>query len=323
MNQKINVVSLKKILMIWIGFSILLAFAGMFVFGYVNNGKTFFVMANILNLFFLLLYFLFRTNIEKIIANLINESSNLSFNIECKYDKRIGYTIIFLFIIICSIIIFFAIFDIEGYRFLISEDGVIEYGSAIFWFLSAIIMCYHMLMTSKREFNKHQLFFNMVLMAFFIVCGGEEISWGQRLISIKTPDLISSVNVQNEITLHNIGSISVFSNAFFVLTAAFFLCVPFLIRKNDRIKSVLYFLHFPTPNRFAIYVYVGSLLIWLFVGIRFGTLGFHPFSFFPEQYYNQMDDEVFEFCAAYSFFCFSILNSRTQFTMVQNHQQEA
>ena len=125
-------------------------------------------------------------------------------------------------------------------------------------------------------------------MAFFIVCCGEEISWGQRILGIETPDLIRSVNVQNEISLHNIFSSSVFSNVFFLFTVVFFLFVPFLIKKITIIKNMLYSIHFPIPNRFAIYVYVGSLLVWIFVGVRFGTLGFHPFSFYPEQYYTQM-----------------------------------
>ena len=37
--------------------------------------------------------------------------------------------------------------------------------------------------------------------AFFVA--GEEISWGQRLLGIATPEALSEVNIQHEITLHN------------------------------------------------------------------------------------------------------------------------
>ncbi len=37
-------------------------------------------------------------------------------------------------------------------------------------------------------------------------------------------------------------------------------------------------------------------------------MSFHPFSFYAQKYYTQMDDEIFEFFAAYSFFVFSIMS---------------
>ncbi len=52
--------------------------------------------------------------------------------------------------------------------------------------------------------------------------------------------------------------------------------------------------------------YLIGLLTWIIIGVRFGTLGFHPFSLWG--YYTQMDDEIFELFAAYSFFSFSFLD---------------
>ncbi len=81
------------------------------------------------------------------------------------------------------------------------------------------------------------------------------------------------------------------------------------MRKHVQLHNYIHFYAFPVPNRFVTYIFLISLSIWVFVGIRFGTLGFHPFSFYAEKYYTQMDDEVFEFLAAYSFFAFSIMDS--------------
>jgi hypothetical protein len=41
----------------------------------------------------------------------------------------------------------------------------------------------------------------VALGAFFVA--GEEISWGQRLLGIATPEAVSEVNIQHELTLHN------------------------------------------------------------------------------------------------------------------------
>ena len=302
-------------LIIWAVLTILLIFLELIVFIYASNAKAFIAMLNIINIVCFFCFFLFRRNVERIIEEL--ENLSITVNIKYNHEKRLGFVMIFLLIVFCGYVIFLACYDIDSYWQLIKEDGIVEYSSAFFWFFSAIVVCSHTIKLYRTETSRYQFLFNILLVIFFIACGGEEISWGQRIFGIGTPELIKSINVQGEITLHNIGSISVFSNFFFVITLTFFLLVPFIIKKYSQIKQALYLIYFPIPNRFVIFVYVGTLFVWIFVGLRFGTLGFHPFSFYPEQYYNQMDDEIFEFLAAYSFLCFSILNSVKEVTRLK------
>jgi len=127
-------------------------------------------------------------------------------------------------------------------------------------------------------------------------------------LNFDTPDVVRAVNVQNETNIHNIGSISVFENAFFLLNVAFFLLLPFFVAKHSVIRNYLRYYRFPTPCRWATYVFLITLSVWMFIGIRFGTLGFHPFSILPEKYYTQMDDEIFELFAAYSFLSFAVMD---------------
>ena len=49
---------------------------------------------------------------------------------------------------------------------------------------------------------------------------------------------------------------------------------------------------------------LGKIFLWMV--IFFGTLGFYPFSLWG--YYTQMDDEIFECLAAFSYLSFSILD---------------
>ena len=202
--------------------------------------------------------------------------------------------------------------NVESYFLLIQEDSVLEYGSALLWGLSAVILLIGMLQQAfTRQKDYGTIRFDLILFFFFLACAGEELSWGQRLIHIETPGLLKAINVQNEITLHNVGSISIFSNIFFILTLCFFIILPYISFRYRSISVYLIHKSFPIPNRFAVAVFLTTLFIWMFIGIRFGTLGFHPFSLYVEQYYNQMDDEIFEFLAAYSFLTFSILNGLT------------
>lgn len=154
-----------------------------------------------------------------------------------------------------------------------------------------------------------------LLVVFYFVCGGEEISWGQRIIGFAGPEKLIAINRQQETNLHNIGSLSLFSNLFFLLTLAFFLGLPWLANRraartsdgNDGNLQKLWNL-LPVVPTGARNAYLIALAVWLVIGIRFGTLGFHPYSLWG--YYTQMDDEVFEFFAAYSFWAFSLLDAK-------------
>ena len=315
MNQKPNFLISKNILMIWGGLTVLLIIYGLLTFTFDLRGQTFIVMLNVLNILLFSMVYIFRKKIEKAVTNVLEQSKDLSISIKYFYEKEIGSILLILFVVVGIAIMYYAVFDIEHYEFIMQEDYLVEYGSALFWLLAAVIVLIQSLILLFNKPNKYQLVINMVLIIFFIICAGEEISWGQRIFKFPTPEFLKVINVQNETTLHNIGSISIFSNGFFLVSLIFFLYIPFLIKRNSSVKNVLYFINFPIPTRFATYVFIASLFVWIFLGLRFGTLGFHPFSFYPENYYSQMDDEFFEFFAAYSYFCFSLLNSTKQITL--------
>lgn len=286
----------------------------------IQTGTTFFLLLNGINVVAIVAASMFRNQIATAIKSLTetyhslqHKLANKKIAVDYLHESRVGLFLVVVSALVGLYAIVLSLFDIQAYRLLIQEDGIIEYGSSLFWLLAALALLASVIRakTGGKVYNVWILP-HVLLILFFIVCGGEEISWGQRIFSLDTPDFLKAVNVQNEITLHNIGSISVFSNAFFLLTLIFFLCIPYIRAKNTDLRKLTDFYAFPTPNKYAVIVYTISLGIWLFIGIRFGTLGFHPFSFYAENYYTQMDDEMFEFLAAYSFFCFSVLDSLKQ-----------
>jgi len=187
---------------------------------------------------------------------------------------------------------------------LIDEDGLLEYASAMFWLLAAIAALATLILTRPKSTRSKMAY--LLLIAFFVVCCGEEISWGQRLLGFEGPEVITSINKQGETTLHNIGSISVFANTFLLITIAFFLFYPALLSNRKGLRDSVCANDLPVVTFYATVTFVIVLTVWLILGIRFGTLGFHPFSLWG--YYTQMDDEVFEFYAAFSFFVFALLD---------------
>ncbi len=89
------------------------------------------------------------------------------------------------------------------------EDGPFEYLTALSFFLIGALAVQtikklHQLNFKPPQIKKYLLiaFFCMVALGGFVVAG-EEISWGQRLLGLNTPEEWAAVNTQDELTLHN------------------------------------------------------------------------------------------------------------------------
>jgi hypothetical protein len=96
------------------------------------------------------------------------------------------------------------------FHFLRREDGVFEYITAIGYLAAGILM----VLVARRLWQKKSYRLWKLVAPFCLVVGivlggvaGEEISWGQRIFGIETPEFIADRNTQGEITLHNHESI--------------------------------------------------------------------------------------------------------------------
>lgn len=79
------------------------------------------------------------------------------------------------------------------------EDGVVEYGTAILLALGGAVLA---LLAVRNAGHRRWL---LGLYAFaFVFAAGEEISWGQRILGIESPEFFLENNRQDEITLHNL-----------------------------------------------------------------------------------------------------------------------
>ncbi|NND35224.1 MAG: hypothetical protein HKN76_21735 [Saprospiraceae bacterium] len=145
------------------------------------------------------------------------------------------------------------------------EDGIIENGSAIFLLVAAIVffVAYvksKTIRTHGEEKRGRNLFF-LLLGLFFFVCMGEEISWGQRIFNVETPDILVNLNYQEEINLHNFrifegknpdgsqkgGLSAVFTShrIFYMLILAWTLLIPVTYKFVPKIRQFLLRIHFP------------------------------------------------------------------------------
>ena len=90
----------------------------------------------------------------------------------------------------------------------IREDRFFEVLGATGFILTAILCFISFIITLKAFQRRDVSWFIPVsylsLSALFLFGGGEEISWGQRIFDIKTPEALSIINLQDELNFHNL-----------------------------------------------------------------------------------------------------------------------
>jgi hypothetical protein len=132
------------------------------------------------------------------------------------------------------------------------EDGLIEYGTAIFLALAGIYMIYTLF---KYRSGKNWLWImgTLIIGLLFIFGAGEEISWGQRIFGFETGENLRSINKQGETNLHNIkiGELDInkliFSKLLTISLVIYLLIIPFFLDKWTWMRNTLDKFGVPLP----------------------------------------------------------------------------
>jgi cytochrome b561 len=125
------------------------------------------------------------------------------------------------------------------FDFLASEDGPVEYGQ---WaFIVGIVVLYVLLarLLWRRDLRLLAGLYLIAALGFAFI-GGEEISWGQRILGFATPDALGEINKQDEANVHNIGSVLLVFNLTVVAICAVAIALPILRWTiwRDRARSI-------------------------------------------------------------------------------------
>ena len=110
-----------------------------------------------------------------------------------------------VFITIGFILLF--LFHVELYDQITSEDNIIENLSAVLLLFCSCFFLISFFHARKSPLKIHHwLTYGLLMLSIvFFLIAGEEISWGQRIFDLATPDYLSSVNEQDELNFHNIN----------------------------------------------------------------------------------------------------------------------
>lgn len=140
---------------------------------------------------------------------------------------------LFYFIIVLYLLITFHTLSFDGKygSIFFHEDAYFEYIGFFSFFISFIVFFFAFWRIRKNttvNFILKAIVLGLALLFFF--GAGEEISWGQRIFGIQTPEYLSDINAQNEITVHNLyfGEFDIFTIGFDLFWLFFGVVLPFV-----------------------------------------------------------------------------------------------
>ncbi len=127
------------------------------------------------------------------------------------FSKDVIATTVLSFALFAGFIIWMNL-DVETLRLRSNEDDVIESITAILFLVSAIGF---FIIPARSKFLKQRSSKSVYLMTLawallMVVFAGEEISWGQRILLIETPESLMEINKQQELNIHNIEFVDSF-----------------------------------------------------------------------------------------------------------------
>jgi len=151
----------------------------------------------------------------------------------------------------------------------VQEDGIVEWLTVVGLLLGSIV-CFSRFVILLRKRSWWFLFVTLGLGLFLFFAAGEEISWGQRIFGLKTPEYFQEHNAQHETNLHNLVVDGVklnkliFSIFLVGALAIFLLIVPLLYQKNNWTRKFLDRSAVPVPQFYQV---LGFVMIFMLTNI--------------------------------------------------------
>jgi len=150
------------------------------------------------------------------------------------------------------------------------EDGFIEWTTSITLFIA---FCYsvHRLVKAWRLFGFRGRFIMLLVALVCLFGAGEEISWGQRIFDIETPQSLMEHNAQKEMNLHNLTfewngkevkvNRLVFGRGLTLALLLYLLVLTPLHRRNARVRRIVDGWAIPMPTPYQVLAYLAVVAV--------------------------------------------------------------
>ena len=146
-----------------------------------------------------------------------------------------------LVLLIVAVGIFLFYTNLDAFIIYTEEDGSVEWLTVLGLLLGCIV-CLSRFVRLRKERSWWFLTVVLGLGLLMFAAAGEEISWGQRILGIKSSEFFIENNAQGETNFHNlvVGGEKlnkiIFSTGLSIMLAVYLVLFPLLYRKNAGFK---------------------------------------------------------------------------------------
>ena len=160
-----------------------------------------------------------------------------------------------------------AFLDEKLFRTVHSEDAWVEWTGVAALLLAGLLgLAWFIglrLKTGQWRLKRH--WFYLFAFVFGVLCAGEEISYGQRLLGFETSEFFNSFNAQKEVNVHNVVQEVVFNVKTKHIAGLVFLIygviVPLMIRYGKARPSGAEWIGLPFPPYFLVPLWICGLIL--------------------------------------------------------------
>ncbi|MFK7806629.1 MAG: hypothetical protein AB8F74_02400, partial [Saprospiraceae bacterium] len=175
----------------------------------------------------------------------------------------------------------------DTFIYLAQEDGILEWTCTFLFFATGIL--FFILFFNNNSFAKKEVanFYNtytkriwfLLLALLFIFLTGEEISWGQRILGLETPESIAKNNEQDEINFHNNSLWHLYDEdgnrksglalhltakrIFIYIFTIFMLFLPLAVKFIPFVRNLVKKFHLPVPVMELGFMFVANVILYL------------------------------------------------------------
>jgi len=187
---------------------------------------------------------------------------------------------------------------------IIREDSILEYIQFFLYILSGIFTIKIVKRLVELKESKFKIIAFSILAILFFFIAFEEISWGQRILNIETPESVASNNAQGELTVHNLTPLQFKMHFLYIAIGIYGISSRFLLKKifpKQYLKLRIF-----TPDYFLFPYFLFAIVFWILSTYYIRTLSFMGGDIVPAWKWQ----EVFEMYVAMAFLFYVVYTHR-------------
>jgi hypothetical protein len=166
--------------------------------------------------------------------------------------------------LITGFILFYT--NIPFFNWYVQEDHLVEW-LTVLGLVSGCFVCLSRFFKLFRYKTGWFLTVTFLLGLLLFVAAGEEVSWGQRILGLKSPEYFQKHNAQGETNLHNlvVGGVKlnklIFSTILSIAMGIYLIVFPIVRAKNKTLKNFLDSSGIPVPRLYQVISFILLFII--------------------------------------------------------------